>query len=237
MLGKLLDLIWPRTCEICGHPVDRPDRHVCSDCLNRLPFVPVNGCCRKCGRDAEGLDGEYLCQECREFKPSFDRAASALRFDGEAREMINAFKFRNHVWLKDDLTDWLEAVTRAHFKIGEIAGVLPMPITPWRRIDRGYNQCAYLCKALARRIGRPYLPRTLRRAGSPKRQGSLDEIGRRQNVIGTFRVRRPADVKGRTVLVVDDILTTGSTLSECAAELKRAGAERVWGVTLARTVR
>ena len=207
-----------------------------------MPFVPVDGCCRRCGRDAVGLDGEFLCEECRCFRPAFDRAASVLRFEGEAREMVNAFKFRNHLWLRDDFADWLEAVVRARFKVDEADVVVPMPSTIRHRLDRGYNQCEYLGKALAKRLGKPFCARALRRVGSPRRQGGLSEEERRANVVGTFACRRsfasaPATGRPATVLVVDDVMTTGSTLSECARELKRAGAARVWCVTLARSLR
>ena len=237
MLAELLDFIWPRVCEVCKRPVDRPGRYFCSDCLNRLPFLPTNGCCRRCGRAAEKLDGEFLCEECRTVKPDFDRVASALAFEGDAREAINAFKFRRHLWLKNDLVDWMEAVSRVRFKIGEIDVVVAMPSTFWHRFDRGYNQCSYLAKELARRLAKPYVARALRRKGRPKRQGSLTEEERRENVLGTFGVRKPKAVAGKTVFLVDDIMTTGSSLSECAAELKRAGASRVWCVTLAHSLR
>ena len=237
MIDRLLDFIWPRTCAVCGASVDRPARHVCSDCLNRLPFTPRDGCCRRCGRAAAGLDGEFLCEECRAFRPAFDRAASALHFDGVARDLVNAYKFKSRLWLRDDFVDWLEAVVRVRFRVEAVDVVVPMPSTLWHRFDRGYNPCDDLARALAKRLGRPCARRTIRRVGSPKRQGGLDEAARRTNVVGTFAVRRPADVAGRTVLVVDDIMTTGSTLAECAAELKRAGADRVWCATLARSLR
>ena len=150
---------------------------------------------------------------------------------------MNAFKFNNHLWLRDDLVDWMEAVARARFKIEEIDVVVAMPSTLWHRFDRGYNQCAYLARALAKRLGKPYVPFALRRKGNPKKQGRLSEEERRTNVIGTFGVLRPRTIAGKTVMVVDDIMTTGSTLSECAAELKRSGAARVWCVTLARSLR
>jgi len=185
----------------------------------------------------EKLDTEFLCEDCERERPAFDRAASALRFMGEARELVNAFKFRNRLWLRDDLVDYLEAVTRARFKTDEIDSVLPMPSTIWHRLDRGYNQCAYLAKALAKRLGLPCESRVLRRKGRPKRQGGLSEEERRTNVIGTFAVRNAAPVRGRTVLVVDDIMTTGATLSEAAKELKSVGAKKVWCVTLARSFR
>jgi len=150
---------------------------------------------------------------------------------------VNGYKFRNRIWLVPDLVDWLEATARARFKMDEVDMVVPMPSTWWHRIDRGFNQCAVLAKAFARRFDLPYAPRVMRRTGMPRRQGGLSEQERRENVIDTFLVRRPELVTGRTVLVIDDIMTTGSTLSECAKELKLASASRVWCLTLARSVR
>jgi len=235
LLAKLLDLLWPRVCVACGRPADRSGRHLCSDCVNRLPFVPLDGCCRRCGRDVVKLSGEFLCDECREYDPAFDRVASAMRFEGIARELVNGFKFRNQLQLREDLADILTATVTARFKVEEIDLIVSMPSTWWHRLDRGYSQTDYLASALAKRLKLPYARRALKRVGSPKRQGGLNEDERRRNVIGTFAVRHPDRVKGKTVLVVDDIMTTGSTLSECSAELKRAGAARVWAVTLARS--
>ena len=210
---------------------------MCSDCLMRLPFVPTDGCCRRCGRDVPGLDREFVCEDCRTHAPAFDRVASALRFENEARQMMLDFKFRRHLWLRDDFADFLEGIARARFKVGEIDLVLPMPSTLPHRLDRGFNQCDYLAKALAKRLEKPFEKRVLRRVGSPERQSRLSEDERRENVKGTFSVRRPDPVKDLTVLVVDDIMTTGSTLSECARALKAAGAVRVWCVTLCRSIR
>lgn len=234
VLQRLADLVWPRTCEVCGRLSDRPGRYVCTDCLNRLPFMPVKGLCRRCGRDAVGLDGEFLCQECRELRPKFDRVGCVFRFDGEAREAINAFKFRRHLWLREDFADGLEACVRVRFKIDRIACVTPVPSTLGHRWERGYAPCEILARALAKRLGKP-CPRLLRRVGSPERQGRLSEEERRTNVIGTFAPRgcRPSG----TVLLVDDIMTTGSTLSESARVLKAAGATRVWCAALARAWR
>ena len=235
MLDRLLDLVWPRRCEICSRPVDRPRRHVCSDCLNRMPFAPVNGCCRRCGRDAAGLDVEFLCEDCRTHRPRFDRAASALRFEGDARDIVSAFKFKHHAWMRDDLVDWLEGVVRARFVVDGVDFVVPVPSSLLRRLDRGYSQCEYLASALAKRLGKRYDARALRRTGSPRRQVGLDEAARRTNVVGTFACRRR--LSGETVLVIDDVMTTGSTLSECAKVLKESGAGKVWCATLVRSLR
>ena len=181
----------------------------------RLPFESQKGCCRICGRHVEGFEGEYLCDRCAADPPWFEKAAGALRFEEDARRMVIDFKFNNHLWLRDDFTDWLEAAVSARLDVSAVDAVIPMPATVVHRLLRGYNQCDALAKNLARRIGRKYLANAVRRCG---------------------RVVRPGAVRGRTLLVVDDVLTTGSTLSECALALKADGAERVWCVTLAKSV-
>ena len=236
MFASVLDLVWPRVCEVCGRSVDRPGRHVCADCLNRLPFVPTVGCCRRCGRPAAGLSVDIICEDCRTYRPRFARAASALLMDGAARAMLNAFKFRNHHWLRDDLVDFLEAAARARVDVAQIDLVLSVPSTLLHLWDRGYTPCRVLAKPLARRLGKPCPPLVLRRKNAPKRQGRLGEAERRTNVVGTVGVLRPSAVAGRTVRGVDDVMTTGSTLSECAAERKRAGAARGWCLSLARSL-
>ncbi len=214
VLQRVLDLLWPRNCEICGRPVDREARYICADCLNRIPFVRPE-------------DGMY----------EIDDAASAVRFECETREMINGYKFRSHIWLKNDFVDWMEAAARAKFDVAAIDAVVAIPTTLGHKLNRGYNQSAMMAEALAKRLERKFLARAVTRIGHPKRQSSLSEEERRENVKGTFAVREPSLVRGRTILLVDDIMTTGATLSECAKTLKAAGAWRVWCLTLARSVR
>ena len=209
----------------------------------RLPFVPRDGLCRKCGRDAAGLDGEFLCEDCRTHAPHFDRAACVFRFEGDARELVNAFKFRERLETRDDLVDFLEATARARFKVDEIDCVVPIPSTLGHRWMRGYNQCALLAKPLAKRLGKP-CQNLLKRVGCPKRQGGLGEKDRRENVVGTFEFKGDTTFLSRenkktpfTILLLDDIMTTGSTLSEAAKTLKAEGIGRVWTLALARSIR
>lgn len=222
---------------MCGCAVDRPDRYICSDCLNRIPFLEVNGVCRCCARHAEGLDGEFLCEECRTSHFKYDRASSAVDYNDDVRALISSFKFKARFWLKKDLVDWLEGSVRSRFKINEIDLIIPIPSTFFRRWNRGYSQTAMLAKDLAERIKRPYSAFIMRRKGFPKPQSALDVADRHTNVIDTFKVIRPDAVEGRTVLVVDDVMTTGMTLNECASELKLNGAKRVWCCSVARSMR
>ena len=203
----------------------------------RLPTVAQSGCCRVCAKAVAGQDGEYLCEDCEKNPPAFDRAACALRFEGRARDMLLDFKFNRHLWLAEDFVDWLEAAVCARLDPTAVDVVLPMPTTLFHRWDRGYNQTEILARALAHRIGRRFDAKSLARKGSPRRQSSLSEDERRKNVKGTFEVRRPEWIRGRTILLVDDILTTGATMSEAALTLKAAGASQVLAATVARSIR
>ena len=242
MLSKILDFFWPRECAVCKGASDRPGRYICSGCLMRLPFLPVDGLCRCCGRDAPAVDGEFLCTGCSSPpRPSFDRVGSVLRFDGYLRELVNAYKFRGALYLRNDFVDFLEAFVRVRFPVEKIAFILPMPSAFANRFWRGYNQCDYLASALAKRLSVPYAGRALKRCGVFRKQSELTADERRVNVKGTFAVTAEGRrfiagmPPGSSVLVLDDIMTTGSTLSECAKTLKKSSVENVWGVTLARS--
>ena len=185
----------------------------------------------------ENATGGFVCEECRRFGPFYDAAASAVVFEDEARALLLKYKSGEGVWLKDDFVDWIAAAAGARYDLARVDAVVPMPVTLFHRIDRGYNQCVYLARSIAKRIDRACLESAVARCGHPKRQAGLSEEERRENVIGTFKVIDPKPVRGRTILLLDDVMATGSTLSECAKTLKEAGAWRVWAVTLARSVR
>ncbi len=236
MLERIADLLWPRTCPICGKLSDRPQRYICSACLMRINFVEQSeGCCHICGRSVEELKTDYLCEDCRVYKPNYDRAATALNFSGAARKLVTKFKYNSCLWLLQDFVDWLESAAMARYDLNAADIILPMPTTLLHRLDRGYNPSAVLARHLAKRIGKPCLSGILKRKGHPKRQAGLSEEARRENVKGTFRIPKGEVLQGKTVLLLDDVLTTGSTLSEAARELKNAGAKRVLALTLARS--
>jgi ComF family protein len=233
----LLDALFPRTCPLCGKPSDREGRLLCWECFASLPFrTQERAHCVRCGKTPEGAVGEnYLCDACMRHPPVFDAARSALPFKGTARKLVHELKYKKGTWLRRDLADVLLGCVEANFDAGIFDLVVPSPLHSARFQLRGFNQSEFLAEALARRLRIPCgndLVARIRNTPSQTRMKTAAE--RRENVKGAFEARRPELVRGRTLLVVDDVMTTGATLNEIAKALKAAGAWRVFCATLAR---
>lgn len=208
---------------------------LCWDCRAEVKVVQVPFC-ERCGDPVPGaISGPYECAGCRKIRPAFDWARSAVRYEGVAKNCLRRFKYHAGLWLLDDLVDWLVALWRVCPATARIADcVLPVPLYPRRRKERGFNQSALLAQRLARRIGIPFQGRLLRRWKPTATQTHLTAVQRLHNVSGVFSVSWPCAVRGRKILLVDDVMTTGATVSECARALKGAGADSVMVLTVAR---
>ena len=238
--ARLADLLWPRVCAArgCGGASDRPGRHLCSRCLAVLPFHAAHGCCRVCGaKVATDVRHDFVCEACAAQPPAFACARSALRYEEPADQLLQDFKYHRATWLLPDLADLLEGAVRAKLDFAAVDAVVPVPLHPHRLRERGFNQSGLLAEALARRLDRRFDGRSLVRVADTPHQARLDEAERRRNLRGAFAVPDGSFVRGRTVLLVDDVMTTGATLSCAARALLDAGAARVWCATVARAVR
>jgi len=176
-----------------------------------------------------------VCGSCRRRAPGFDYARSAAAYEDVMREALHAFKFRGRRALAAPLGDLMGEMD-GRLPAGVPALLLPVPLHPRRERERGFNQASLL----ARRVGRawrvPVRDDVLVRAVATPSQTELDAPARRANVRDAFRLRRPETITGCHVLLVDDILTTGATLSECARCLREGGAATVGALTVARVV-
>jgi len=230
----VLDLFFPRHCAGCGGAVDRARGMICWDCFRRIE-LRLAGLCQCCGLQVAGrVSHAFTCSACRSDPPAFDQARAAGHFGGVLRELLHQFKYGQATWLDTDLTDLLHGCVTAHFAADAVDVVLPVPLHRQKQRDRGYNQAALLAAALATRLDRPYAGDVLVRTRATPTQTRLHVEQRRRNVRQAFAVRGSEWVRGRTVLLIDDVMTTGATLNEAAATLKRAGAWRVWAATVAR---
>jgi len=235
LIDWFLDRLYPRTCPGCGKISDREHRHWCWSCLRKIELFPLQGGCEICGRRVEGnVTHNFVCGTCLAAKPHFDQARAAADFSGTLREQILALKYQNALWMRQDLCDVLEGAVRAYFRPALIDVIIPVPLHRVRQRERSFNQSAMLGETLAQRMDRRCDTRSLVRTRATVTQTKLDAAHRRTNITGAFEVKRPEWVAQRRVLLVDDVMTTGATLDECARVLKLADARAVWAITLAR---
>lgn len=233
-LAPLLDLVFPPLCPLCERRVDRHGHDpLCAGCWAALPRLRPPFCAR-CGRPLPGLPPAEVCEACRRAPPPFAYARAVAAYRDGMREAIHQLKFRGRVALARPLGDLLAEEGGAGVPVEAIDGIVPVPLHPRRLAERGFNQAELLAARLARRWRRPLLTRLLVRTRPTRPQSELDEAERRRNVTGAFRARDPAAAAGRHLLVVDDVLTTGSTLGECSRVLLAAGARAVGVLALAR---
>jgi ComF family protein len=177
-----------------------------------------------------------LCGHCRERRPAFTYARSAASYGEIAREALHAFKFGGCRALASPLGDLLAAVGVASLPEASPELLVPVPRHPAREQERGFNQSLLLARRLGRAWTLPVRADVLVRTTATLPQTELDAQARRANVRGAFALRRPEVVAGRHVIVVDDIFTTGSTVTACAQSLRRGGARTVGVLTVARAI-
>lgn len=220
---RLLDLLYPPRCAGCGSG----GAWYCAACRDRtLPVPPP--LCPRCGQTVAGDD----CRSCATSPPVATALRAATPFEGPVRQAIHRLKYSNLTAVAPTLAGLLR---RAYAEAGWAADlVAPVPLHPARQRRRGYNQAERLARPLAVALALPMMSGCLRRVRATADQIGLDAGGRSANVAGAFAVARPASVAGRTVLIVDDVATTGCTLDACGRALLDAGATAVYALVLAR---
>ena len=229
----LLDFFLPRLCVFCGEVArGEAPAAVCTTCEGKIEWV-ASPLCPCCGRVFPNRDGaDHLCGACQTDAPPFARARAATLYDddGPSGQAIKRFKYSRrldmlpvmHHWLRSPLC--LELVHDADL-------VAPVPLHPSRLRQRGFNQALLLAQAFP---GVPLERELLARKRHTPPQAGLNPKERRDNVKGAFGVPRPDLVKGKRILLIDDVFTTGATVKECARVLRRAGAREIDVLTVAR---
>lgn len=228
-------VLFPPTCLGCRRLVSEPGT-LCGRCWGGLRFLE-RPWCQVLGTPFSHDMGENLFSaEAIANPPPFARARAAVAYGGVARRMVQALKYND----RTDLAPWMALwMIRAGAELVADADVIvPVPLHRQRFFIRRYNQSAELARAVARRTGLPFLPMAVARVRMTRQQVGLGQRERAENVRGAFRVSEEADilVRGRRVLLIDDVYTTGATVSAVARALRRAGAAGIDVLTFARAL-
>jgi ComF family protein len=234
-LRALSGVIYPPLCLVCDADLEHADENFCATCLAEMISVGDPACRRCASRVGPFVDTSDGCLACGRQHHRFDAAVRLGIYEGKLRETCLSFKSVHNELLGPALTrlflryqgDFLQSVGADM--------IVAVPLHFVRHFHRGFNQAESLARCLAAELQLPHRSRILKRVRMTRPQSELKRDERRENVHGAFRARPAADLKGATVLLVDDILTTGATCSDAARALKLAGAARVVVAVVARS--
>jgi ComF family protein len=228
----VLDFALPARCGGCGTIVDEVDSF-CIDCWRQIEWLGIGGC-TVCGLPLQSTDAD-TCAACLAKPPRLARMRAAVAYGDISRAIAIRLKHGRKVALARTMARYMAPL------IGEPPGedsmLVPVPLHRGRLWRRGFNQSAIVARELSRRLNVPLSVNALKRVKSTPPLKGLNMLQRRRTVSGAFRANPKAKLHGRLVILVDDVLTTGSTADACARALKRAGAARVELVSWARVIR
>lgn len=224
-----MDLLFPRRCPVCEDIVMPKGHNICPLCFHKLSFVrgPV---CKRCGKEVSTMETEY-CFDCGTHKRSFDWGRALINYDETARKSMAKIKYNNKREYLDFYGEAISLRYEKQLKAMKGDALVPVPVHPSRRRQRGFNQAEVLAAEIGRRLQIPVLPQLLIRNKKTLPQKELGPGERLKNLEQAFFAgQRPEWVKG--VILVDDIYTTGSTIEACTRVLKKAGVVHVYFITI-----
>ena len=234
----ILDLILPPHCPGCGEPVHETQT-LCASCWQELTFL-TGPACQICGIPFDDMAqdrGREICAQCTRYPPPYRQARAALDYNAASKSLILPFKHADRHELAMIQAKWLLQAGSELLDRSDM--LIPVPLHNWRLFKRRYNQAGLLAAKLTQLSHIQSAYQILLRHRATINQGRFGPTGRRRNVRGAFWVPEPKkrQLDGKSVLLVDDVMTTGATVSECARVLKRAGARHVDVLTVARVER
>jgi len=229
--GKVWDVLWPPLCLLCESPIVG-DHVLCRVCWEKVSFL-APPLCSQCGAPIGlHIDEDTLCASCQDDPHAYAKARSAFAYNENSRALILRFKHGDQLHGVPTFAQWMAKAGRELIESSDI--VAPVPLHRWRLLKRRYNQAALLALAIGKIADKPVRVDLLTRRKQTPSQGHLSRKAREANVRGAFALGKRAEVKGKTVLLIDDVMTSGATSDACARVLLKAGAARVNVLTLAR---
>lgn len=233
LIDAVLDFIYPRVCVCCNHELESDESFICQSCEDSLTYIqtPI---CHTCGSPVfrEGIE---KCDNCLRKQIYYDQVRSELDYNDElVRQMIHAFKFEYMNSMVNGLSKYLVLAFEQYYSHEKIDLILSVPLHKSRLRQREFNQAHLLAKHFADDVHIPLCDDLVVRNRSTQPQSQLKPNERMKNVKDAFSIRKPDEVNGKTILIIDDIVTTGSTVNEMSKVLRESGAKRIFALSLAR---
>lgn len=227
MLNTFLNILFPQSCPLCSRPsTDHKTAPICPDCWHKIS--PYRGhICQRCGKPLIS-DVSITCGDCITEEPLFKHARSYGLYKGGLRKAINLLKYHGLKRLARPLSDLLHQL-----HLPSVDAVVPVPLYKKRLRLREFNQSALLARHAAKRLNAPLITDCLIKSRDTLPQVGLSAKDRRENIRKAFEVRNSELIKEKSVILIDDVITTGATVRECSKALKKAGSADIYVITLA----
>lgn len=225
----VLDFVLPPVCILCGSHLSRQEKIVCRGCWDSLAVLPSPFCP---GCKSSLAKGDLSCRICFS-KSNLCAVRSMGVFDGHFQKLVHGFKYQHKMSLGKRLGRALGEKLFQDEVAARFDCVVPVPLHSARKRERGFNQSEILAQQISEATDLPLLKKVLKRIRNTKDQTKLTPEERIENVKGAFALKDQEIIKQKKIILVDDVMTTGATLGECAAVLTKAGAKRVMGATIA----
>jgi len=229
LYNGMLNVIYPPLCLICESDIDGP-RLLCAHCLTGVERISGFHCDR-CGAPAGATKDSCICHHLPD---DLGVVRSSVQYSGAAREIVHFFKFGGYWGLATPIAEMMEEDVRSLAKEEDDSVVIGVPLHRIRQRERGYDQARLLARDLSARLGLDCIEDALKRCKNSKPQAQLSLKERVGNMSGAFKITNFSKIRGKTIFLVDDVITTGITLGSCATALIGAGAERVLAISFAR---
>jgi len=237
ILKNSIDFLFPKTCLFCGNYISSSEmsKYLCTVCYQKIKFIepPI---CEKCGLPVNS--GEKYCQRCTDNKEKvyYNLIRGITYFEEPIKKCIHMLKYKGKEYLGFFLSDFFINYLQKNNYLLNVDLVTPVPIHYLRKFKRGFNQSELIAKLISKKFNIEYDNLNLYRKKLTKPQAKLNREERLLNINEAFAVRDSGYFMGKSVLIVDDVSTTGETINQCAKVLKQSGAKNIFGLTLARDI-
>ncbi|MEA2103876.1 MAG: ComF family protein [Candidatus Cloacimonadota bacterium] len=228
LINQTLDLFYPKYCFVCGEKLFEND-FLCEKCKEKIELTDKN-ICFICGKN-EIKNG--ICDDCKS-KYHFDSVFAALKYNPIIKNLMHNFKYAEFKKLANYLGAYLVECLLEYPFISQIDYVIPIPLHKVKKRSRGFNQADLIAEFVANKLNIKFSSTLITRKKFTKSQTKLSKEKRKKNVSGAFCVPNPQILHGKNILLIDDVLTTGSTLSAAVSEILKTGANKIFAATLAR---